>query len=764
MMMISEFLYIISWFLIIEIIGLISFPIVLFTCPNLNDKGYSISKTLGILLLTFMTWILVSLHILKFGLFSILFSGLIITIIAVLLSYKYRMNPLKLLKENKNIIIKNELVFTISFLIFLLILMKNPNIFYSYSEDFMDYGFIKAILRTEYFPPADPWYAGSSLTYYYGGHLIIAIITLLSGVPSFIAYNIGGAMFFALTVLASYGLGYNLTHKSSYGLLTALFVAFTGFLSGFLQFTAFVFPDLGIAVGYQPENVNNIIEWFLTYPFHDINRIIPNTLNFYPGFVFLQGDIHGHMTSIPFQVAYISYIYGNIVKRTNPVSRLNQTFEILIMGIFLGFFLFINSWNYPTYVIFTGLAIALAKFRGVTSDFYAVLLSKIPLIIEPLVKIVVVSVIVYSPYLILSSSKGFYGIGLIGGKTQLSEFLEIFALFVFILATLMWFLMRNDPKTMAGIVLLSFLLAWISGFHILIIIIPIILVSVIGMQKALDGKSENLSFVLLLALTGTLLVLFCDLFYISDSYTRPHHRMNTVMKIYLEIWIFLAIASANALYFILKDSSMVSSFGKKFSKAKAVWVIMLIALIIASLISPLAMSLTLSGGKETMYGKTPSFDTLNGLDYLFNEYPWDLIAIDWIDKNIDGSHTVLEAPGDAYTYSSRVSSLTGLSTVIGWRSHEQMWRGIWSGVGTRQDDTDYIFNSKCNEKTLELLEKYDVEYIYIGELEREKYSKAGLQKFEVHTESYELVYENEDVSIYNVKLSKDNFQTTLISS
>lgn len=754
--MISEFLYIISWFLIVEIIGLISFPIVLFTCSNLNDKGYSLSKTLGILLLTFMTWILVSLHILKFGIFSILFSGLIILIIAALLSYKYKINPIKLLKENKNIIIKNELVFTMSFLVFLLILMKNPNIFYSYSEDFMDYGFIKAILRTEYFPPADPWYAGSSLTYYYGGHLIIAIITLLSGVPSFIAYNIGGAMFFALTVLTSYGLGYNLTHKSSYGLLTALFVVVTGFLSGFLQFTAFVFPDLGIAVGYQPENVNNIIEWFLTYPFHDINRIIPNTLNFYPGFVFLQGDIHGHMTSIPFQVAYISYIYGNIVKRTNPVSRLNHTFEILIMGIFLGFFLFINSWNYPTYVIFTGLAIALAKFRGVTSDYYAVLLSKIPLIIEPLVKIVVVSVIMYSPYLIFSSSKGFYGIGLIGGKTQLSEFLEIFALFVFILATLMWFLMRNDTKTMAGIVLLSFLLAWISGFHILIIVIPIILVSVIGMQKALDGKSENLSFVLLLAVTGTLLVLFCDLFYISDSYTKPYHRMNTVMKIYLEIWIFLAIASANALYFILKDSSILSGFRKKFSKAKAVWVIILISLIIASVISPLAMSLTLSGGKETMYGNTPSFDTLNGLDYLFNEYPRDMIAIDWIDKNIDGSHTVVEAPGDAYTYSSRVSSLTGLSTIIGWRSHEQMWRGIWSGVGTRQDDANHIFNSKCNEKTLELLEKYDVEYIYIGELEREKYSKAGLQKFEVHTESYELVYENSGVSIYSVKLSKDN--------
>lgn len=763
--MISEFLYIISWFFVIEIIGLISFPIVFFTCSNLNDKGYSISKTLGILLLTFITWILVSLHILKFGLFSILVSGLIIIITATLLSYKYRINPLKLLKENKNIIIKNELVFTISFLVFLLILMKSPNIFYSYSEDFMDYGFIKAILRTEYFPPADPWYAGSSLTYYYGGHLIIAIMTLLSGVPSFIAYNIGGAMFFALTVLASYGLGYNLIHKSSYGLLTALFVAFIGFLSGFLQLGTFIFPNLGAVLGYQPENVKNIFEWFMTYPFHDINRIIPNTLNFYPGFVFLQGDLHGHMTSIPFQVAYISYIYGNIVKRTNPLSRLNQSVEILIISIFLGFFLFINTWNYPTYVIFTGLAIALAKFGRVPSDFYAIFLSKISLIIKHLVKIVIISVIMYSPYLILSSSKGFYGIGLIGGKTHLSELIEIFALFIFILCTLMWFLIRNDYKTMAGVVIISIILAWISGFHILIIVIPIILISVIGMQKVLDKNSENLSFILLMTLTGVLLVLFCDLFYISDSYNKPFHRMNTVMKIYLEIWIFLGIASANVLYFILKDSSMNSGIRNKFTKAKAVWVIMLISLIIASVISPLAMSLTLSSGKETLYGKSPSFDTLNGLDYLFYEYPGDLIAIDWINKNINGSHTIVEAPGDAYTYSSRVSSLTGLSTIIGWESHELMWRGIWSRGGTRKDDTNQIYNSENNEKTLELLGKYDVEYIYIGELEREKYSKVGLQKFKFYPEFYELVYEDYSVSIYIVKLSNyDVSKQSLITS
>jgi uncharacterized membrane protein len=249
------------------------------------------------------------------------------------------------------------LIFFVSFFVFLLILMKNPNIFYAYSEDFMDYGFIKAILRTEYFPPPDPWYAGSSIAYYYGGHLVIAILTLLSGVPSYISYNIGGGMFFALTVLASYGIGYNLTKKSLYGLLTALFISFTGFFSGFLQLLAFLIPGLDTTVGYHPVGAENIIEWFKNYPFHEINRIIPYTLVFYPGFVFLQADLHGHMVSIPFQVAFISYIYGNVCNKTNLESsrKLNQTVGFFVTSIFLGFFLFINAWDYPAYAIFTGL-------------------------------------------------------------------------------------------------------------------------------------------------------------------------------------------------------------------------------------------------------------------------------------------------------------------------------------------------------------------------------------------------------------------------
>ena len=743
-----EYSYAISWFIIIEIIGFITFPIISLTCGNLNDKGYSFSKILGIVFLTFITWLFASLHILKFGWFTVVFSLLILLLIMALLVRNKKIGLVELFRDNRHMILKNEFIFLFAFVMFLLIQMNNPNIFYAYSEDFMDYGFIKAILRSEYFPPADPWYAGSTMTYYYGGHLIMAILILVSGVPPYLAYTIGGAMFFALTVLTSYGLGCNLTNRSLYGLLTAMFVAFIGFFSGFLQLLIFVFPDLSTIVGYRIVDVQNIFEWFVHYPFYEINRIIPYSLIFYPAFVFLQGDLHGHMISIPFQVAFLSYIYGSVFKRTDhdPDDRVIKFLGLLISGIFLGFFLLINTWNYPTFVIFTGVAIVLVAFQKGGIDKNNIISAPISRGFYHWITIVLFSVVLYSPYLLFSSSRGFHGIGILGGKTQFADFLEIFALFIFVLSILMWWLSRNDMKFMIRTVLISFILAVISGFHIFVLLFPIILMSVNYLWKNRGEIPDQLTFILLLTVTGAFLALFCDLFYINDSYGHPYHRMNTLLKITLEIWIFLGIAAANSLYFLFGRSS-----GNKFTFGKSIGVLAVIVLIVATIISPLAMSLTLGSGNETLYGIPPGSATLNGLDYLFHENLGDYMAILWIEQNVAGNHVMVEAPGMAYTYSSRISSLTGLSTIIGWTSHERMWRGKFVEEDKRINDTDLIYNSEDNERTLALLDTYAVEYIYIGEIEQQKYSPDGLQKFSRYPQFYELIYESEGVSIYKVK-------------
>jgi uncharacterized membrane protein len=94
---------------------------------------------------------------------------------------------------------------------------------------------------------------------------------------------------------------------------------------------------------------------------------------------------------------------------------------------------------------------------------------------------------------------------------------------------------------------------------------------------------------------------------------------------------------------------------------------------------------------------------------------------------------ILEAPADgygAYRYEGRVSALTGLPTLLGWGGHQNQWRGNFDEPGRRHPDIDLLYNGLDPLTTLTLLDKYDITYVYVGPVERQKYSSTGLAKFE----------------------------------
>ena len=101
--------------------------------------------------------------------------------------------------------------------------------------------------------------------------------------------------------------------------------------------------------------------------------------------------------------------------------------------------------------------------------------------------------------------------------------------------------------------------------------------------------------------------------------------------------------------------------------------------------------------------------------------------------------------------SGRVSIYTGLPTVLGWDNHQRQQRGYSPTIGERIGDIRRIYSTTDHEEALKLLDKYQVEYIYVGELERHYYQQQGLDKFDsmLGTE-LELVYVNSTVQIYRV--------------
>ncbi|MDY6893448.1 MAG: DUF2298 domain-containing protein [Chloroflexota bacterium] len=723
--------YVVFWWLALEIIGLVSFPLVSRICNGLGDRGYSISKLVGLVLLTYSAWILSTLHILPFGIASIAVSFLLLAVLSLFLG---RSN-LRIPNWPRRQIIISDSLFTISFIVFVLIMLGNPDIYFTGASDSVfNYAFLQSILRADYFPPIDPWFAGESIQYYYGGHLLTALLTVVTRVPPTIAFNIAGAMFLALAVSASYGLGYNITRRKLYGFVTAFFICLVGYTSGALQLIAFVSHHE--IMGYAPSNAATIIDWLLWFNFSQAPWHIEGAIVHYPYFSFVMGDMHSYSMSLPFQPMFILLIFAMLQKGrlVDEPAGSDTLLDISVLGLCLGFFAILNTWEYPTYIIFTVVAFILLRIRPSVRGNLIVPAAIIGL-----------SFLLYLPHYISGSISNLGGLGLVTTRTSLAQFLEFSALFLFASASLLFMVAKRDvlrgrKALLAAAIILTVTVvaAILLDFQLLIIVVPMGLLSLyyiyISSPRSVGG------FVVLLLLMSAAMIFFCDFLYINDSLSTPWERFNTVMKVYLQLWVFLGTAAAYAIFY------MMTIMGRK---TKIVWVAMVGILIVASLIHPLASTTSMLSGRNTYWGLNRG--TLDGMAYLEMVDKGDHDAIRWIQTEIEGTPVLLEVPGNPSIYSSRISAFTGLPTVIGWQLWEIMWGHPWDEVDRRARDVDMIYDTLDNDQALELLRTYDVEYIYIGTLEREQYEDEGLGKFASQANDYELVYEGEGVTIFRVR-------------
>ena len=120
---------------------------------------------------------------------------------------------------------------------------------------------------------------------------------------------------------------------------------------------------------------------------------------------------------------------------------------------------------------------------------------------------------------------------------------------------------------------------------------------------------------------------------------------------------------------------------------------------------------------------TSRYQGLDATAFMQKESAADAAAVAWIKENIDGTPVLLEAWGPSYSFYERISAMTGLPTIMGWQTHEWLWRSEASGgfpavVDIRRKDVIEIYYSADEARVRELIEKYDIEYIYVGASER----------------------------------------------
>ncbi len=791
-----------SLWLAISIMGILTLPISVAVFGHLPDKGYGFSKTLGLVLVGYGVWITCMLGMAPFSAGTILLIAGILGIVSLALwtseSIKATLNSFNT-REMLQHILTSEIIFLVVLVFFTILRSGNPDIVAT--EKPMDFAFLNAIVRSAHFPPADPWFAGTHINYYYFGHYLLALIAVITTIPTSIMYTLGLALVFALSAQCIYSFSTSLLlstthHKLSerklflFGLTSVALVLLVGNLDSFIVFLQNPLETIQkswwAGIGWNSSRV--------------VGRAFENndyiTINEFPYFSFILGDLHAHVLALPLVLLSLGTVFAWVTKPLIPAEQAMKNVlhsslkiladkkqyvvalaSILVTAVIFGSLIPTNIWDFPmislVFLVAYVSSFALVPkkssqwvhgFFGVIIILAVALLAYFPFLLtfvpikaigdpKPLVNVILPWVA--SSIGTWTSGYGFSPVESVGRLTTLPELCTIWGLFF--LATIPWIALSFWKSVQTGAKKSApttrVLLYAILGILTAILFTPVVgflLVLLCISAEVLCSSSAQPTkvFVVGLFIVGLVLLLTCELIFINDFFSAPLERMNTVFKFYYQSWIILGLCSGYALYELIT----IPMFSKGTMRA---YTLLFGFVFLASFSYPVIA--TFARLRDT----SPQNIGIDGEKYLQTSpsasVRADAEAIQWLQAHVPGNPTIIEAHSEAeeggnarnsYSYGARISAFTGLPTVIGWySSHENLWRNSAPEIAIRVSDVETFYMSKNTDEASTILKRYNVQYIINGELERKLFPQGDFQKL---SKLGDLVYKNDSVEIYKV--------------
>lgn len=764
----SDFLFLLQWYGVLTALGVLVLPVTFFLFPRFFDRGYIFSKVIGMILVAYLMFAFGTLHALPFTTASLQGIIFLMAIGSAYLVWKRTDAFLAHIRSIWKIILIEEILFFLSLWFWTFVRGHQPNI--NGLEKFMDYGFVNSILRGRYFPPKDMWLPPFSINYYYFGHLTTAVLTKLTMLPSYITFNLMLATLFAFCLVCSFSVGGNLLYFLSLSTGTklnwrkwtrisvgALVIAYLTTLAGNLHMLYGFFKPY---VNEQPVPLWQLPFMPAAFPngywYPNATRFIYHTIHEFPLYSFVVSDLHGHVLDIPFVLLTLAVFFSILIKSQARVLRpeltpkgstksetmlknkniksktvfdvehMNFRFvssfvirisDLLIVSFLLSVMYMTNAWDGLIYLLFAFFVFVylrtmeFSKGKRIWVKIGNALVRDMVLIIIGFF----VFTFPFSHY--FEPLKIATGIGMVCPPQFLVKIGKI-GPFVFEADHC-----QHSPFWQLAI-LYGFFYFWVMSFIVYFFLRPL--------PKNKKQLNPADVFVFLLIIVGTLMIIAPEFVYLKDIYAT-YFRANTMFKLVYQSFIILSIASG---YAIVRFISLTTIKEKIF----------LIPYILVGGLFLAVVAIYPFMATGSYYNNLKTYDTLNGVKYLNTQYPTDAKAITWINENIQGQPVILEAQGDSYTDYARVSANTGLPTVLGWPVHEWLWRGTYDVASPRIADIQTMYESPDINTTKDLLKKYNVSYIFIGDLERKKYH-LNEDKF---TELGNIIYRNNTTLIYQL--------------
>lgn len=711
-MNVQDIVFILRWFLVFVVIGFAFLPFTLNLFKEFKDKGYIFSKIIGIAVISYTSLLLGTLHLVKFSEISLYLILITFLIINYAYSYYKKENILSIIKKNLRVFLLEELIFLIGLFFWSYIRSNFPEI--HGLEKYMDFGFVNSILRSDYFPAKDMWYTPLSINYYYFGHLVTAILTKLSFIPSLITYNLMLATLFGFTFTAASSLVINLFDLKKYsiksivaGLISAIFISMGGNLTTIYTFFKAYPNDHAVPFWQQP---------FLPFTFPNgywypnATRFIPFTIHEFPIYSFVVSDLHGHVLDIPFVLLSLATIYVFLIK-----PKIN-IYHLVFFSFLLAVMYMTNAWDGLIYMLLGFIFIFILNFYKSSkkwtfskSDFYKSLVGFSTLIIGFFTFSLPFSAH-FKPFV--------SGIGILCAPTFLTK-----------IGKLGPFLFEADHCQKSPIWQIVILY---GAFYFFVISFLFFL----KFKKKYE-ISKNDIFILILFILSTFLIIIPEFIYVKDIYPT-YYRANTMFKLTYEAFMMLSLACG---YIVIR---LISEIKRK---------LLLIPFLVTSFMLISMVFIYPIFAINSYYRDLKTYESLDGTKYLSSLYPGDYNLINFINKNIKGQPIILEAAGDSYTDYARISTNTGLPTVVGWPVHEWLWRGTYDIVGPRVTDTETLYTTTDVNTFKQLLNKYNISYVVVSSLETKKYPKLNEILF---MKFGKVIYQSGVTKLYKISSSKGN--------
>ena len=757
------------WYLVLAAVTWAFFPAVSWLCRPLPDRGVTLARPIAMLAAVYPAWLLASFH-------RVPYSGTAVTavvIVAALLGWSLILRRRQADRAWLLSLVLVEVASLLLFAAYVWLRGYTPQILGT--EKPMDVAFLASSTRAVTIPPPDPWFAGQPINYYYLGYLLHGAVSRVSGVAPAIGFNLALATIFSTTAMAAFGVAWNAVRPWLGPRLAAasgLFAVFAVAISGNLYAPWRLIQDpSGTVSAWWWDSVTGI-GWRSSRIVCDGVRVdnrcsfpATETINEFPFFSFLLGDLHPHLMALPYTIVAIGLALNVALRAFDAggVCERGWMTRVAISGALVGSLYAINAWDLPTFLLLVAIGAWIGAGASLTRawnlrpmlllaastvaawlPFYATYVPPTSGVAPELPTLIARLPVVSS----LIAAVGLHR----GERTSVIEYLTVFGVpYAFGVALVLFSVARSwsspppccadvnrvissheasrqnvapthretrfrasdridsssETRAFLNSLLIASLVTIIPGILLSAPVIPLCgipLALAISQLRASTGISSRW-FALLLFSIGWALSIGVELVYVRDVFDD---RMNTLFKFYYQTWTLFALATAVTVAVLWKAA------------AAAPWArVVLSAATVATLLVDAAYPTIAS------YQWTDHFATRQGLDglaYGKEKDPDDTTAIRWLAQHAAPGDVVLEAAGCSYLPFdrlpfNRVSAFTGVPTVIGWGNHERQWRAgqpeYLDQIDRRQANVAAMFADPNSP----LFDTYGVGWLFIGEYE-----------------------------------------------